>query len=330
MESKASEERPATRSSRRKKAVNYASLHSSGNRRRKHKATVSRSDSKPSEDQQHPDSRSSASRDKKALQAETEAPDKIGDYPTPIPQLKRRTRSRKKIDYARIHNGNDLFEAQQRQRQQQQQLQQQQQQQQEQQAQKEVVGGEAAEPARRIKRQKTTKAAATAGAAGQQTDYDSATSSIRTESPPEFWSTPSPPLPQAPPGKMNVFISRPFTLPQGANDAKSHEELTRLQRICVECPECRLLLAPVKVSVIQGWCCASCGKFWSTNQDWGFESVWKSMSKETNEREDLHDKSDNSNVDDFALPAQVKSNGSSSKQKAALKRGLSVPVEAVA
>ena len=116
--------------------MNYASLHSSGNRRRKHKATVSRSDSKPSEDQQHPDSRSSASRDKKALQAEAEAPDKIGDYPIPIPQLKRRTRSRKKIDYARIHNGNDLFEAQQRQRQQQQQLQQQQQQQQEQQAQR--------------------------------------------------------------------------------------------------------------------------------------------------------------------------------------------------
>eukprot|EP00954_Amorphochlora_amoebiformis_P029347 1393030-Amorphochlora_amoeboformis.AAC.1 len=84
---------PASRPSRRRRSVNYASLHNGSNKRQK--PLRSRNILKEAKDGE-------AVVDRKSL----------GNVPSrrPSPRPRRRTRTRKKIDYARVHNGNDLFD----------------------------------------------------------------------------------------------------------------------------------------------------------------------------------------------------------------------------
>eukprot|EP00468_Gymnochlora_sp_CCMP2014_P010851 CAMPEP_0167751022 /NCGR_PEP_ID=MMETSP0110_2-20121227/6324_1 /TAXON_ID=629695 /ORGANISM="Gymnochlora sp., Strain CCMP2014" /LENGTH=201 /DNA_ID=CAMNT_0007636425 /DNA_START=175 /DNA_END=780 /DNA_ORIENTATION=+ len=158
--------------------------------------------------------------------------------PTPSPRTRRNTRRRKRIDYAKVHNGNDIFEAQ---------------------THGDVPADDYVDSDDFYRPEYKQLPKKNSRRRGESM------SSASSTSPPEFWGLPTPPLPPAPPGKLNVYLHQPLQLP-----SESKEEEARLQRISIECPECRLLLAPVKTKSMRGWCCAYCTKFYSTNRDWGF------------------------------------------------------------
>jgi len=260
----AEESAPSARSSRRRRAVNYAKLHN-GSRKRKRKGGRRSEVSQPNPNENGGDGsnlgpaevKNDTISGAKRKEPGTERPledEELGgkpvDDPTPSPDVRgsRGRRSRKRIDYARVHNGNDAFEV----------------------PHTESHDQAFAGPAdlrysqQLPPRWKRHKLANKSGVEGESTDSSKASS-------PAFWGLPAPSMPLAPPGKINVFISRPFVMmPKGADKVIG---ATRLQRLCVECPECRLLLAPVKTKLMRGWCCANCTKFWSTNEDWGFDGI---------------------------------------------------------
>ena len=67
--------------------------------------------------------------------------------------------------------------------------------------------------------------------------------------------------------KMTVYV-----VPKGCRFDAASRPATRRDRACVECPQCRLLLAPVSAAArqhIRGWFCPTCLRFWRTNDEWG-------------------------------------------------------------